>query len=49
VLHPASSTAATNPATVRVRDRAAIYGPQVPGSDAYRTRAMSDTLPFALS
>jgi hypothetical protein len=49
VPHPASSAAATNPATVRVRDRAAIYGPQVPGSDAYTTRAMSDTLPFALS
>jgi hypothetical protein len=49
VPHPASSAAATNPATVRVRDRAAIYGPQVPGSDAYTTRAMSGTFPFASS
>jgi hypothetical protein len=49
VPHPASSAAATNPATVRLRDRAAIYGPQVPGSDAYTTRAMSATFPFASS
>jgi hypothetical protein len=37
----------TNPAAVRTPVRDAIYGPQLPGSAAYTTRATSDTLSSA--